>query len=519
MASIDDLEHRSVKRQRGHDIDSNYSLNVPPLVSFPNLNSVSDDQTNYFSSSTSSNFPRFFTAKALAVDTNLKSVSPFLVYKTLQGMVGTSTKYTKLRSGDILFECDTQTQSLKLNELKKIGNDIDIICRPHPTLNSCRGVIRAKGLMGMSDDDILREFIDLDLNVEKVNRLILKKNGAEIKTNTFFLTFNTTILPDHIIVGNEKIHVDLYIPSPLRCYNCQKFGHGSKNCNSNRVCGRCGSNGHKFEDCKSDPKCINCKGDHFASFKECPVWLKEKEIVTIKTKRGISYPQAKIIYENDNKTNRKNISFVQAVNSNSNRTQNIPQSSPKITCEMGTQTDNVWNMKWLQKTLLVLKETDPSFFPSLLRIASDYVSIEDKISSQNEITIEEKRNKKHEKKLLKCNSRQNGGGDVVCDLESSIGIEKNNTNDINVKSISVNKTRKVEKIVLDSSDYQSTSSISETNMVNPDLDCHIPMEISESVLSTHKDKIDHIVSGLGEEPRNVLSGKNSQENLSNKNGN
>jgi len=30
--------------------------------------------------------------------------------------------------------------------------------------------------------------------------------------------------------GNIRLDVELYIPNPLRCYKCQKYGHDSNTC-------------------------------------------------------------------------------------------------------------------------------------------------------------------------------------------------------------------------------------------------------------------------------------------------
>ena len=58
---------------------------------------------------------------------------------------------------------------------------------------------------------------------------------------------------------------------------------------------KCGEEGHDGKSCQKSPKCKNCKRDHMASPKHCPIWIKEKEIQKVKTKGGIAYPEAKKI--------------------------------------------------------------------------------------------------------------------------------------------------------------------------------------------------------------------------------
>ena len=107
-----------------------------------------------------------------------------------------------------------------------------------------------------------------------------------------------------------------------------------------------------------------------------------------------------------------------------------------------------------------------------------------------------------------CNSEPNENGPGTNNSEPNIGPENDITSDINDKSISIDKTDKVENIVIDSSDYSNTSCISKNTVINPVVDCQSPMDTSQNELPIHK----------GEEPGNVLSGKNSRKNSSIKNG-
>ncbi|VDI62158.1 Hypothetical predicted protein [Mytilus galloprovincialis] len=75
-----------------------------------------------------------------------------------------------------------------------------------------------------------------------------------------------------------------------------KFGHGSKQCRSTQRCFKCSDEGHEGTNCNSESsKCVNCGESNFSSSRDCPVYLKEKNIIKIKTERNISYPEAKQI--------------------------------------------------------------------------------------------------------------------------------------------------------------------------------------------------------------------------------
>ncbi|GBO00628.1 hypothetical protein AVEN_229259-1 [Araneus ventricosus] len=63
-----------------------------------------------------------------------------------------------------------------------------------------------------------------------------------------------------------------YIPNPLRCFNCQRYGHSQQLCQGTEpVCGKCAESGHEINVCNTDTlKCRNCSGPHAASSKSCP---------------------------------------------------------------------------------------------------------------------------------------------------------------------------------------------------------------------------------------------------------
>ena len=132
--------------------------------------------------------------------------------------------------------------------------------------------------------------------VVEVHRVTVKKEGKVIPTNTLFLTFNRPDIPKEIVVGYLKVKVDLFVPNPLRCFNCNIFGHTSQRCRTAANCQRCGKDKHK-EKCDGPLICSNCKSPHAVSVKDCPVWKKEKEIQRIRVEKCISLPEARQLVE------------------------------------------------------------------------------------------------------------------------------------------------------------------------------------------------------------------------------
>ena len=133
--------------------------------------------------------------------------------------------------------------------------------------------------------------------------------------------------------------MEIYIPNPLRCHNCQKYGHHENRCTKDSICANCGElANHTEQSCTKDPNCVNCGGKHSANSKECQVWHKEKEILTVQVTRNISFPEARKIVESP--TPIPGVSYA-----------SITQSPvKKVTVEDAvTQTDPIPGLKPLEK--------------------------------------------------------------------------------------------------------------------------------------------------------------------------
>ncbi|GBN69365.1 hypothetical protein AVEN_15741-1 [Araneus ventricosus] len=89
-----------------------------------------------------------------------------------------------------------------------------------------------------------------------------------------------------------RLSVRTYIPNPLRCFKCQRFGHSKISCRGTLTCSRCAEVGHESTDCTRTEKCVNCKGEHTSFSRNCIAWRQEKEIISTKIKKQISYQEA-----------------------------------------------------------------------------------------------------------------------------------------------------------------------------------------------------------------------------------
>ena len=124
-----------------------------------------------------------------------------------------------------------------------------------------------------------------------VRNIQVRRNGVLKPTHTYVLTFNTPILPKKIEAAYLSVNVEVYIPNPLRCYNCQVFGHHEDNCLKKPVCGNSGGDKpcSDVRNCSERAKCANCNGNHPVSSRDCPSWKKEKQILTVKYQRSVTF--------------------------------------------------------------------------------------------------------------------------------------------------------------------------------------------------------------------------------------
>ena len=201
--------------------------------------------------------------------------------------------------------------------------DIEVVVLPHIYLNTCRGVISAADLLNASTDEILDNL--KSQKVCGVKRITVRRDDKFINMKHLILTFATPDLPEYVKAAYMNLPVRPFIPNPLRCFQCQRFGHSKIACRGKLTCARCAEVGHESPTCKAKEACVNCHGDHPSYSRTCPNWILEKEITTIKVKNKCSYPEARRVVTS--RTPQPGISYAAA--------------AKKVTRSYGTQTDSV----------------------------------------------------------------------------------------------------------------------------------------------------------------------------------
>jgi hypothetical protein len=241
------------------------------------------------------NWPQFLLMSATDSTKPLTAYNSFLVSKSIHSIASENEKLTRLSSGSILIEVSKSSYCeilLKTTFLPSVPVKVKVT--PHKTLNTSRGVIRSSDINMCNEKEILEGF--QDQGVIEVKCLTRKTPHGIKRSGTYFLTFNTPNLPEFVDNGYRlRIPVKPFIPNPLRCFKCQKFGHGQSRCRRQQVCGLCAEQGHEFSDCSGTAKCVNCKGDHPSAEKTCPSWLYEKSIMQYSIENKCSFKEAREI--------------------------------------------------------------------------------------------------------------------------------------------------------------------------------------------------------------------------------
>lgn len=154
------------------------------------------------------------------------------------------------------------------------------------------GVISNESLIGDSDEGIME-----DLKSQGVVKLKNFPGKDKKRGPTFLIFFDGDILPSHVKIGYTRFKVREYEEDPLRCYQCNFYGHSAKNCRQKaKSCINCAENHEIIPGvrCEKPSKCSNCGSrDHNALSRTCPVYIREKEILCFATKEKKSVGDVK----------------------------------------------------------------------------------------------------------------------------------------------------------------------------------------------------------------------------------
>ena len=175
----------------------------------------------------------------------LCKLSHFAIHKGVKGVAKSEITIKRQFNGDIYLTCSKKSQSDNLLKCVLFGGVALVAVTAHKSLNSSKGVVRNWEL-ARADPEEIKENVPMSTDVQ---RIVVKRNNTETKTNTLILILNTPKIPDSSKICYLNIPVSQHVPNPIRCYKCQRFGHVTSKCKHNEVCARCSATGHKDVTC------------------------------------------------------------------------------------------------------------------------------------------------------------------------------------------------------------------------------------------------------------------------------
>jgi hypothetical protein len=115
-------------------------------------------------------------------------------------------------------------------------------------------------------------------------RRLRRKEGDHLEDTTSVVIGFVGEPPATVKLGFISFRTRPFIPRPVQCHKCLRFGHVKGKCRSATRCPRCGE-GHEFDACpkKQMPEqshCVNCGQQHSSAYRGCPKY-KEVEAVLV----------------------------------------------------------------------------------------------------------------------------------------------------------------------------------------------------------------------------------------------
>ena len=281
---------------------------------------------------------------------------------------------------------------MKANKISKY----DVICslqKKEP--KQLKGIIHGV-TSEIHDSEILQE-------LKQYHVTSIKRLGKKQQSESVILFFESQSLPEKVVIGYRKHNVKDYIPPPVRCFKCNKFGHVQENCRNKITCPNCGEN-HQYSECKTSTKrCVNCGEDHSAAFRGCRAYKHEQEIISIKIQNNITYAQAtkQVSQQNKNPHSNSPGHQIQIRETQPNTFQtatSLTQPTPAPTAESNTAPNDALNNKIrtfiLTSTSIAISNIPTidkasaikSLSSSLFQLSIDISSIHEALNAQHNLT-------------------------------------------------------------------------------------------------------------------------------------
>ncbi|GBL79846.1 hypothetical protein AVEN_28913-1 [Araneus ventricosus] len=138
-----------------------------------------------------------------------------------------------------------------------------------------------------------------EIEIVEIRRFV-KQNNTRV-TSPILVTMLGTRLPGYMKIWFTNQRIQFFIDRPRQCTKFYSFMHPSRVCEKTPVCHSCGAIHSGI--CQVSQKCVNCQGDHSATSKGCPLYIKEQNIMELKCRNHLTTAEARRIYNQSAKVN------------------------------------------------------------------------------------------------------------------------------------------------------------------------------------------------------------------------
>lgn len=231
----------------------------------------------------------------------VSKINPLKLTKIINRDIGNVEFAKVLSDGNLLVGCNNEEQANKALKVKEVGGIKVVSTNKVGTISKASG---QKGIIfGVPLNISMEEFKGNVKGGKVVNAHRLKSvvEGVRKDTETVVIEFQGEGIPKRVMLGVMSYIVREFIPGPVRCFNCQRFGHVATRCREKCRCARCGGN-HEYGKCEEGvkPKCCNCGEGHSAAFRGCEVLKREMVIQKRRVEEKITYAEAAKLVRDQN---------------------------------------------------------------------------------------------------------------------------------------------------------------------------------------------------------------------------
>ena len=211
----------------------------------------------------------------------------------LIGQIKPDTKWA--RKGDIFIYPSSNRQRNQLLALKAV-KEFEISCSPARSERQAKGIVHQVPINNSEEE--LKALLS-DQGVADVKRFTVGEKKTPITIISFTFSPNTP-LPSSVIIAHERFPVKKFIPRPLQCFKCWKFGHIQEDCKSGNKCRKCAHDHPALTQCTYPQKCPTClKSDHVAGTSHCPIFASRQHTINYAYANNISINEASRLLNNN----------------------------------------------------------------------------------------------------------------------------------------------------------------------------------------------------------------------------